>query len=478
MYLITGSTGFVGKQLVIKLYRRKNPIYLLLHERDRNFYEQFAERFDKQVKHVVPLYGDVTQPNLGLDKKTVEDLKKNVKFFYHLAEINDHQNETQDKGQIEQYNVQGTVNAVNLANQIDCTFHYLSTLAVGENYKRVFTEKMLVEGQDFETAYSESKYQAEIIVKRQSLVPYTIYRPGTIIGSSETGEAASVDGPYHIFKLIQQLRDTLPKWMPLLGIKGGRLYLVPVNYVADAIDYISHEKGVEGKTFHLCRNQSNNVGDVINEFCRVAHAPRFKVQMENILSDYYSKLPLPKVGKIPVLGLVKQQLMEMLGLPESFLDFANKRTRFDNSATRKVLAGSGIECPHINLYSRKIWNYWEYHMAPLLSNNQRAFEVARTLKDTPSVLTDGKKLTQVVKERWQLATSEGRDNMARVLKGKTVLLTGGSSGIGRSMAHRLARANGTVILVARSVDNLNLVKREVEELGGGRSYLLLQFKRT
>jgi short-subunit dehydrogenase len=46
------------------------------------------------------------------------------------------------------------------------------------------------------------------------------------------------------------------------------------------------------------------------------------------------------------------------------------------------------------------------------------------------------------------------------------MITGASSGIGRSTALHVGRAGATVLLVARREDQLNEVKREIEALGG------------
>jgi short-subunit dehydrogenase len=50
--------------------------------------------------------------------------------------------------------------------------------------------------------------------------------------------------------------------------------------------------------------------------------------------------------------------------------------------------------------------------------------------------------------------------------GRTVLITGASQGIGKSTALRIGKAGGTVLLVARTKDKLDEVKREIEALGG------------
>lgn len=51
------------------------------------------------------------------------------------------------------------------------------------------------------------------------------------------------------------------------------------------------------------------------------------------------------------------------------------------------------------------------------------------------------------------------------LQGKTVVITGGSSGIGRSFALRCARDGANVVVAARSKDKLDLVAEEVSAAG-------------
>jgi hypothetical protein len=39
--------------------------------------------------------------------------------------------------------------------------------------------------------------------------------------------------------------------MPTIGIEGGRINIVPVDFVVDAMDHIAHKPGLDGKCFHL-----------------------------------------------------------------------------------------------------------------------------------------------------------------------------------------------------------------------------------
>ncbi len=56
--------------------------------------------------------------------------------------------------------------------------------------------------------------------------------------------------------------------------------------------------------------------------------------------------------------------------------------------------------------------------------------------------------------------------LSDAVQGKTVLITGGSSGIGEAAAHKIAEAGGTVVLVARTLENLEKVASDIRANGG------------
>ncbi|GAA1132463.1 SDR family NAD(P)-dependent oxidoreductase [Kribbella jejuensis] len=62
------------------------------------------------------------------------------------------------------------------------------------------------------------------------------------------------------------------------------------------------------------------------------------------------------------------------------------------------------------------------------------------------------------------------ERLAAAVRGKVVLVTGSSYGIGEATARRLAAAGATVLLVARSEDQLRVVADEIRS-GGGSAYV-------
>src|SRR5260370_1117246 len=131
-------------------------------------------------------------------------------------------------------------------------------------WKGKCTEDMFEAGQALDHPYYKTKYEAESLV-RASGVPFRIYRPGLVIGSSETGAADRIDGPYYAFKLIQRLRSAIPPWVPLVGLEGGEINIVPVDFVARALAEIGSNPDLDGETFHLTDPAARSLGEVTNE---------------------------------------------------------------------------------------------------------------------------------------------------------------------------------------------------------------------
>ena len=123
-----------------------------------------------------------------------------------------------------------------------------------------------------------TKHESEKIVRKECKVPWTVYRPAMVVGDSTTGEMDKIDGPYYFFKLIQRMRQMLPPWMPSIGLEGGRINIVPVDFVVDALDHISHQAGIaSGKCYHLVDPVGYRVGDVLDIFSKAAHAPKMNL---------------------------------------------------------------------------------------------------------------------------------------------------------------------------------------------------------
>src|SRR3546814_12440616 len=141
---------------------------------------------------------------------------------------------------------------------------------------------MIDEAEGLDVPYLRTKHDAEGLGREEKRIKWRIYRPGMVVGHSQTGEMDKIDGPYYFFTLIKKLREMLPPWMPTLGIEGGRINIVPVDFVADAMDHIAHKPKFDGHTFNLTDPEPLRVGEVLNKFCRAGQDRKSVVEGKSV----------------------------------------------------------------------------------------------------------------------------------------------------------------------------------------------------
>src|SRR5207248_3480661 len=250
-------------------------------------------------------------------------------------------------------------------------------------------------------------------------------RPGVVIGHSVTGEMDKIDGPYYFFKLIQKLRHALPEWFPLAGPEGRKVNLVPVDFVAKAMDHIAHlaDGEVPGNTFHLVTTETLTVGQTLNEFAKAAHAPRFTMRIDANVTNAIPKPVRAGIKALPTVQHVRDGLLEDFGIPPDAMENRDFRCDFDSRDTQRALHGTGIAVPPLSAYSSKLWDYWERNLDP-----------------------------DLFRER----------SLSKSVEDKVIVVTGASSGIGQTLALKIGEAGGTVLLVSRTREKLEDVAREVE----------------
>src|SRR6478672_4085160 len=429
-YFVTGATGFIGRFLLAELLKRDGKIYVLCRASSLDKLDDVRDRLGAEDGRIVPVIGDLTKERLGVEPEEIERLKGKVEHFFHLAAIYDL---TADADSQRVANVEGTRHAIQLAEAVHAEhFHQVSSIAAAGLYDGVFTEDMFEEATHVDNnPYYATKHESERVVREECSVPWRVYRPGIVVGSSETGEIDKIDGPYYFFRAIQRLRSISPSWLRGIGIEGGPINLVPVDFVAKAMDYLAHQPGLDKRAFHLTDPKPMTVGQMANAFAKAAKAPQFAYNLDTKpIESAVASLPKPLravAGMLPGAKQASDFLLAELGIPREVLHYVNYPTRFDSTKTQEALAGSGIEVPPLSTYAQTLWEYWERTYSP----DRR--------KDRA---------------------------LARAIKGKTVMITGASSGIGRATALRVGAAGGKVILVARGMEKLEQTKLEIEDVGG------------
>jgi thioester reductase-like protein/NADP-dependent 3-hydroxy acid dehydrogenase YdfG len=431
-YFVTGATGFIGRHLVERLLaNRESKVYVLVREASTGRLDELIDRWSSAAgpaaaKRVVPVTGDLRRPLLGVGEERVEELRGHVEHFVHLAAVYDM---TAPAERNTAANIGGTTHAVELARSLEAgCLHHVSSIAVAGAFRGTFNEEMFDEGQKLPSPYHRTKFEAERIVREQPFVPWRVYRPAVVVGDSRTGEMDKVDGPYYFFKAIQRARGLLPEWLPLLSPDLGYTNIVPVDWVAAAMEHLMHLPDLDGSAFHLTDPRGQRVEELINELAAVAHAPRVAVTLDRRLTRAVPTWPLTLAMAVPPWRQLRGLALRELGIPEEVLAHMELVPRFDSTATQLALAGSGLERPpELREYAGRLWDYWEREMDPNLSRD-------RTLGEA--------------------------------VAGRRVLITGASSGIGRATALKVAAAGGIPLLIARNVERLEEVRAEIVAAGG------------
>ena len=463
-YFVTGATGFIGRNLIECLLQREETIYVLVREGSRGRLEELRNRWGVGENRVVEAIGDVSQPRLGCDDRVAE-LRGKVDSFFHLAAIYDM---TADAESQHAANVEGTRNAVALAEAIEAgRFHMVSSIAAAGLYKGVWREDMFDEAEDLDThPYFRTKHESERVVREEYNRPWRVYRPGIVVGDSRTGEIDKIDGPYYFFKLIRRLRNTVPQWIPLIGVEGREINLVPVDFVVQAMDHIAHLDEGDGKAFSLTDPNPRTAGEVIDIFARAAHAPQSAGRIPAGALDAVSPLARAALATVPGLNLVADSVLAEFGIPRSVLTYVDYPTSFDSSQAQRALQGTNIRVPPLEAYADKLWDYWERHLDPDLFRDR---SLAAAVRGRAGVIGGASEVIgqQVPDEALRLVRRvRGAARLDTAVRGRVVLITGASSGIGRAAALKIADAGGNVLLVSRTREKLEEVKAEIEASGG------------
>jgi NAD(P)-dependent dehydrogenase (short-subunit alcohol dehydrogenase family) len=463
-YFVTGATGFIGRNLVELLLEREGTIYVLVREGSKGRLEELRNRWGVNSERVVGIVGDLSQRGLGVSDDDVERLRGQVDHLFHLAAIYDM---TANEESQRVANIEGTRHMVEFAEAVEAgRVHMVSSIAAAGLYKGTWREDMFEEAEDLDNhPYFRTKHDSEGIVRSESTRPWRVYRPGIVVGNSETGEMDKIDGPYYFFKLIRRLRGTVPEWVPMPGIEGREINLVPVDFVARAMDHIAHLDGLDGRAFHLTDPNPKTAGEVIDIFARAAHAPQSSARLPAGIVDLAAPF-VKAVAALPPVDLVTDRVLRDFGVPPSVLMYINYPTKFDSRGAQAALAGTDIRVPPLEAYADKLWDYWERHLDPDLFEDRTlvgAVRGRRGLVSGTSQVAEQQIPDELLRVVRQI---RGRASLQAAVRGRIVMVTGASSGIGKAAAMKIADAGGIVLLVARTAEKLEETRATIEADGG------------
>ena len=335
----TGFPGFLGSELLPRVLKRTGDDALCLVQPKFRALAEERARMLGLGSRIRLVEGDLTAP---LDHVDASDLRE----IWHLAAVYDLAVPREVGMRV---NVTGTERVLDLAERAPGLerLHYVSTCYVSGRYDGVFTESDLEKGQPFNNFYEETKYLAEVAVRRRmARVPATIYRPAVVVGDSATGATQKFDGPYFVLQWL--LRQPRLAVLPVVGRPSRYTFnVVPRDFVMNAIEYLSALPQAAGKTYAVADPDPLTVDETIDA---IAAAAGRKV----------IRIPMTK-------GMAKGALQYVPGvyrlmrIPAPAVDYFVHPTRYDTTNTTTDLAGSGIAAPRLVDYAPRLVDFVRAH---------------------------------------------------------------------------------------------------------------------
>lgn len=347
---LTGFPGFLGSGLVTRLLDRYDDgttVTCLVQPKFRDRAESRAAELADDPDRIDLREGDITDPDLGLGD-AYDDLQAETLEVFHLAAIYDLATEREPARQV---NIEGTRHVLEFAAGVDDLrrFQYVSTVTVAGTYSGRFTEDMLQEGQQFCNYYETTKHMAEVLVQnRMDEIPTTIYRPGVVVGDSETGETQKYDGMYGLLELLDD-QGAVAVLPTLVGSDTAEFNVVPRDYLVEAMAYLSGIDDSEGEVYHLADPD-----------------PKTTTELLTILGDAMGKAwtfapaIVPKDladGAVSLLSRFNDDAAELVETGE--LTYFAWPPSFDCSNAVRDLEGSGIECPDLEEYADVLVEFYQ-----------------------------------------------------------------------------------------------------------------------
>ncbi|MEE4022401.1 SDR family oxidoreductase [Gordonia sp. PKS22-38] len=410
-YFITGGNGFIGRRVIERLLTVEADarIFALVRTGSLPVFSEFLATVDNAGR-VTALAGDLTTPGLGIDAADLPE----IDHVIHLAAVYDM---SADADVTHAVNVEGTAHVADFALAAGALMHHVSSIAVAGDHRGTFTEDDFDSGQGFPTPYHRTKFEAEKIVRTREGLRWRVYRPSVVVGDSRTGEMDKIDGPYYFFGHLKRL-GVLPSSLPLPLPDLGHTNIVPVDFVAHAIVAlcaVTPERS--GLVHHLADPRRRTITDMYN-----AIAPGFRGPHGHNVIPNGLVAPVVTLSGAGAFRVMRDLVATQQGIPPILLDTIALTVDFRSDATIARLGGHGIALPDLDDYGPRLWTYWAEHLDP-----------ARHRRDDPR----------------------------GPLVGKKIVITGGSSGIGKATARMCLARGADVMIVARDPEGLDAARAEL-----------------
>ena len=246
--LVTGATGFVGREVVRQLHKTGHSIRILARSRNAS-----------RVEEAVSCWGAEVHPGDMLDAASLDGAVNGTEAIIHLVGI------IAEVGEItfENVHTRGTGNLVTAAQQAKVRrFVHMSALGTRPNAA---------------SRYHQTKWAAEELARHSGL-DFTVFRPSLIYGPE--------DQFINLFARVIGLSPVVP----LMGSPHAQFQPVSVETVAAAFAKSLGEPQSIGQTYDLCGPEALTLSEIVDRILAVLHRRRLKLRVPPGLARFQAVL--------------------------------------------------------------------------------------------------------------------------------------------------------------------------------------------
>lgn len=332
----TGYPGFLGSELLPRLLRR-DPGATALCLVQPKFAAMARERARPLGDRVRFIEGDITAP--------IEAPADDVAAIYHLAAVYDL---SVKRDLAMRVNVEGTRHVLDFAERCRNLkrFDYVSTCYISGHYSGVFRETDLDAGQRFSNYYEETKFLAEVEVRKRRGLPATVYRPAVVVGDSATGATQKFDGPYFVMQWL--LRQPRLAFLPVVGRpKRYTFNVVPRDFIVDALEALTGRDATIGGTFQLADPEPMTVDETIDCIARATRRTVVRIPLTLGLAKF-------AIERVP--GVYR-----LMRIPSAAVNYFVHPASYDTTNAQAALAAAGIRVPRFREYAARLVDFVRAH---------------------------------------------------------------------------------------------------------------------
>ena len=316
---LTGATGLVGSQILkIILNETKHKVIVIIRGRNQGHAEnrvlinlrRNGREFYKN-KRLTILRGDILDKNFGLNRARYIEIIKSIHEIFHCAALAEFR---QPLAKVRAVNVGGTKNILECAEKCSQLekIHYLSSAFIAGNFEGNFSEKDFDVHQKFNNSYEQSKFEAELLIRKYKNQEFKIYRPSIIVGEYNNGETNNFRMFYQPFRSL-----ALGLFSQIPVDNATQLNIIPCDAVAMAIFLLSQVHGDDG-VYHVVSPQN----------IPILHLMKFASKYFGYKEPHYVSLEDFNLGS---LNPVTRRLIK------PYIPYFNFKTIFESYTTSNIL---------------------------------------------------------------------------------------------------------------------------------------------